>query len=116
MKPRIERVIEDLSSIQRDLNSLLIAEVHAPDGASAAPGDMERLKDMRQVLDQVRHFLWFYLRITGGDGQASQSARELLCSPQPDVARRAEKLLESLGSMSQFLVLNQDPSGNRKPN
>lgn len=116
MKPRIERVIEDLSSIQRDLNSLLMAEVHAPGGASVQPGDMERLKDMRQVLDQVRHFVWFYLRLTGADGQASQTARELLCSPQPDVARRAEKLLESLGSMSQLLLLSQDPAGNRKPN
>jgi hypothetical protein len=69
---RIMRVTEDLRAIQRELNC----------AAMQAPGDPELMEAMSQLpelesidvlksaLDQMRHFLWFYVQVMTSGAEA----------------------------------------------
>lgn len=71
---RILRVTEDLRSIQRELNC----------AAMQAPGDPELMETLTQLpelesldvlksaLDQMRHFLWFYLQVMTSESEAEE--------------------------------------------
>jgi hypothetical protein len=77
---RILRVTEDLRVIQRELNC----------AAMEAPGDpelmellnelpeLESLEVLKSALDQMRHFLWFYVQVmTDGSEDGDQLRRSL---------------------------------------
>ncbi|HZP17109.1 MAG TPA: hypothetical protein VFB00_04030 [Terriglobales bacterium] len=71
---RILRVTEDLRAIQRELNC----------AAMQAPGDpelmevltrlpeMESLEVLKSALDQMRHFLWFYVQVMTSDAEPEE--------------------------------------------
>jgi hypothetical protein len=75
---RILRVTEDLRAIQRELNCAAMQ-------ASADPELMESLNDfnekesieaLKSALDQMRHFLWFYMEIIGSDSELGDRLRQ----------------------------------------
>ncbi len=103
---RILRVTEDLRIIQRELNC----------AAMEAPGDPELMEVLNQIpelesldvlksaLDQMRHFLWFYLQVmTDGseDGdQLRQSIRQnisedVVLSPRVSAAQKFRQASEA---------------------
>jgi len=117
---RILRVTEDLRIIQRELNCAVME----------APGDpelmemlnqlpeLESLEVLKQALDQMRHFLWFYTQVmTNGseDGDPLQNIRQSLtedASLSPRVAA-AQKFKQ----MSDAALLQYFNDGKaRKPN
>ncbi len=77
---RILRVTEDLRVIQRELNC----------AAMEAPGDpelMEALSDLPEIesievlksaLDQMRHFLWFYMQVMTKESDGGETLRQSL--------------------------------------
>lgn len=75
---RILRVTEDLRFIQQELNC----------AAMQAPGDPELMESLNSVpevdslhvlksaLDQMRHFLWFYMQVIADDSEGAEMLRE----------------------------------------
>jgi hypothetical protein len=78
---RILRVTEDLRVIQRELNC----------AAMEAPGDpelmemlselpeLESLQVLKSALDQMRHFLWFYMQVMTNDSEDGEKLRQTIC-------------------------------------
>src|SRR5205085_12620584 len=77
---RIERAVQDLASLQRDLNQLLLdgAAVEGAPLKFATAVDAGSLRELKGVVDQVRHFLWFYLQAVNGGTEASRRTLQLL--------------------------------------
>jgi len=60
---RILRVTDDLRVIQRELNCAAMQAPTDPElmEALSAPPEMESMQVLKSALDQMRHFLWFYM-------------------------------------------------------
>ena len=83
---RILRVTEDLRVIQRELNC----------AAMEAPGDPELMEMLNQVpelesldvlksaLDQMRHFLWFYLQVMTDGSEDADQIRQTIRQTVPE--------------------------------
>ena len=118
---RIARVTEDLRGIQQALNC----------AAMQAPGDpelmeslcqlpeMESLHVLKAALDQMRHFLWFYIQVmTNESAEGEQLRQSIQPAPAPEdvaVSPRiaAEKFrLAADAALMQFLSDGKA----RKPN
>ena len=77
---RILRVTEDLRAIQRELNC----------AAMEAPGDpelmemlsevpeLESLQVLKSALDQMRHFLWFYMQVMTNESEEGEKLRQTI--------------------------------------
>src|SRR5207249_7018140 len=62
---RIVRMTEDLRAIQRELNCAAMQAPTDPElmeALSQLP-EMEPLRVLKSALDQLRHFLWFYIQL-----------------------------------------------------
>jgi len=83
---RILRVTEDLRAIQRELNC----------AAMEAPGDpelmesltqleeLESIQTLKSALDQMRHFLWFYMQVIGNESEMGEKLRQTLLQKPSD--------------------------------
>src|SRR5690348_17598560 len=90
---RILRVTEDLRAIQKELNC----------AAMQAPGDpelmevltqlpeLESLDVLKSALDQMRHFLWFYVQVMTTDSDAPERPSQVAQKPLPKDASFIEK-------------------------
>jgi len=77
---RILRITEDLRVIQRELNC----------AAMEAPGDpelmemlsevpeLESLQVLKSALDQMRHFLWFYMQVMTNESEEGEKLRQTI--------------------------------------
>ena len=77
---RILRVTEDLRKIQRTLN---FAAMEAPSNPELMENlnrlpEMESLQILRSALDQMRHFLWFYVQIMTNESESGEHLRQLI--------------------------------------
>jgi len=77
---RILRVTEDLRVIQRELNC---AAMQAPTDselmeALSDPPEIETLQVLKSALDQMRHFLWFYMQVVTSDSEMGEKLRQSL--------------------------------------
>src|SRR6266849_5423795 len=78
MHVRILRVTEDLRAIQRELN---FAAMQAPgdpelmEALSELP-EMEALQVLKSALDQMRHFLWFYMQVMTNESEEGERLRQ----------------------------------------
>ena len=66
---RMMRVTEDLRVIQRELNCAAMQAPSDPElmeALSALP-ETEAIQVLCKVLDQMRHFLWFYSQVMSND-------------------------------------------------
>src|SRR5262249_62016625 len=69
---RMLRVTEDLRVIQRELNCAAMQAPSDPElmeALSQLP-EIESLELLRSALDQMRHFLWFYVQVMTTDPEA----------------------------------------------
>jgi hypothetical protein len=86
IQARILRVTEDLRAIQRKLN---FAAMEAPsdpellEALSQLP-EMEALQVLKSAVDQMRHFLWFYMQVMTNESEAGEKLRESLRQQQSE--------------------------------
>jgi hypothetical protein len=72
---RILRVTEDLRIIQRELNCAVMEAASDPELLEALNEvpEVESLQVLKSALDQMRHFLWFYIQVmTSESGDVNQ--------------------------------------------
>lgn len=118
---RILRVTEDLRAIQRELNC----------AAMEAPGDpelmetlsqlpeMDSLQMLKSALDQMRHFLWFYMQVMTNESEVGERIRQSIRQkPSEDVALTPEaSFLQKFKYAADTALLRFLSDGkNRKPN
>src|SRR5438445_12158964 len=75
---RIVRVTEDLRAIQRELNCAAMQAPTDPElmeSLSQLP-EMESLEVLKSAIDQMRHFLWFYMQVMTEDSDSGEALRQ----------------------------------------
>ncbi len=114
---RILRVTEDLRAIQRELNCAAMQAPNDPElmEALSDPPEMESLQVLKSALDQMRHFLWFYMQVMTSDSELGEKLRQSL---RQDPARQGpEGLDQQFQSASDAIMLRYlADSKYRKPN
>ncbi|MGO9862020.1 MAG: hypothetical protein ACLPLR_00290 [Terriglobales bacterium] len=77
---RILRVTDDLRVIQRELNYAAMQAPTDPElmEALADPPEMETIQVLKSALDQMRHFLWFYMQVVTSDSEMGEKFRQTL--------------------------------------
>src|SRR6267154_3151314 len=71
---RILRVTEDLRAIQKELNCAAMQAPSDPELMEALTQlpELESLDVLKSALDQMRHFLWFYVQVMTSDAEAEE--------------------------------------------
>src|ERR1022692_3150703 len=87
---RILRVTDDLRIIQSELNCAAMQAPTDPEllEVLSGPAQMESLNVLKSVLDQMRHFLWFYMQVVTSDPRARPMPSCSAISPIADSASR----------------------------
>ena len=75
---RVLRVTEDLRAIQRELNCAAMEAPGDPELMEALTQlpEMESLQVLKSSVDQMRHFLWFYMQVMNNETEAGEKLRE----------------------------------------
>lgn len=118
---RILRVTEDLRAIQRELNCAAMQASADPELMESLAGfnEMESIETLRSALDQMRHFLWFYMEIIGSDSELAEKLRTAVRqSPSADNAKPQEStVLDKIKSAADAAMMQYLSDGKvRKPN
>jgi hypothetical protein len=118
---RILRVTEDLRAIQQTLNCAAMQAPGDPElmEALCELPEIESLQVLRSALDQMRHFLWFYMQVMTNEseegdrlrqGFAPNSAEEGMVSPRVAAAEKFKRAADT--ALLQYLSDGKA----RKPN
>ena len=77
---RILRVTEDLRAIQRELNCAAMEAPNDPELMEALSDlpELEALEVLKSALDQMRHFLWFYVQVMTNDSEVGEKLRAMM--------------------------------------
>jgi len=112
---RILRVTEDLRVIQRELNCAAMQAPGDPELMEALTQlpELESIETLKSALDQMRHFLWFYIQVMTTDGEPNET------SPQTSPAKSstASSFIEKYNHLTDSALMRyfNDHKG-RKPN
>lgn len=117
---RIQRVTEDLRAIQQELNWAAIQVPANPEQREALSElvEAESLQALKSALDQMRHFLWFFIQVVSNESEFGEKLREVLRQRVAnDVAPGKTTFLEKLKmatdhALVRYLLENK----NQKPN
>jgi hypothetical protein len=113
---RILRVNDDLRVIQRELNCAAMQAPTDPElmeALSDAP-EMESIQVLKSSLDQMRHFLWFYMQVVTSDSEMGEKFRQTL---RQDVPVRSPELEQQFQSATDSIMLRYIADSKfRKPN
>jgi len=113
---RILRVTDDLRVIQSELNCSAMQAPTDPElmEALAEPANMESLHVLKSALDQMRHFLWFYMQVVTSDSEMGEKFRQTVRQdnivPTSDVDQHFQSATDAI--MLRYLA----DSRYRKPN
>jgi len=114
---RILRVTEDLRAIQQELNCAAMQAPTDPELMEALSDqpEMDTLQVLKSSLDQMRHFLWFYIQVMTNDSELGEKLRQSL---RQDAASRVQENFErQLQNASDSIMLRYlSDHKNRKPN
>jgi hypothetical protein len=113
---RILRITDDLRVIQRELNCAAMQAPSDPElmEALATPPEMESLQVLKSSLDQMRHFLWFYMQVVTSDSEMGEKFRQTLRQENPV---RAAELDQQFQSATDAIMLRYIADSKfRKPN
>lgn len=118
---RIARVTEDLRRIQQELNCAAMQAPSDPELMEAlnSLSETEPIETLRQALDQMRHFLWFYSQVMNNEPELGDKLRQAASSKSPsDTDPNAEKsFLDHLSRADELVLLHHMAnSKQRKPN
>jgi hypothetical protein len=84
---RMLRVTEDLRAIQQALNCAAMQAPSDPElmEALCQLPEIDSLHTLKSALDQMRHFLWFYMQVMTNESEDGDRLRETLREqPRPD--------------------------------
>jgi len=112
---RMLRVTEDLRVIQRELNCAAMQAPSDPELLEALTQlpEIESLELLRSALDQMRHFLWFYVQVMTSDSDAEEPRR----APAKTANANVGSFIEKYKSMTDAALLRHFADGKiRKPN
>ena len=118
---RMARVTEDLRAIQRQLNCAAMEAPTDPELLEALTQlpEMESLQILKSALDQMRHFLWFYMQVMTNESESGDKLRESIRQKVVgDVTLSAEaSLLKKCQAASDAELIRYLSDGKvRKPN
>ena len=118
---RILRVTEDLRAIQRELNCAAMEAPGNPELMEALTQlpEMESLQVLKSALDQMRHFLWFYMQVMTNNSESGDQLRQSIRQkPDNDPSRTTDaSLLNKFKSAADTALLQYLADGkSRKPN
>lgn len=108
---RILRVTEDLRAIQRELNCAAMQAPSDPELMELLTQlpELESLDVLKMALDQMRHFLWFYVQVMTSGAEAEER-------PRPAGAKKSA-LIENYNHATDAALLRYFADAkNRKPN
>jgi len=111
---RILRVTDDLRVIQRELNYAAMQAPTDPElmEALSDPPEIESMQVLKSALDQMRHFLWFYMQVVTSDSEMGEKFRQSL---RQDA--RASEVEQQFQSATDSIMLRYlADSKYRKPN
>jgi len=113
---RILRVTDDLRVIQRELNCAAMQAPTDPElmEALSAPPEMESMQVLKSALDQMRHFLWFYMQVVTSDSEMGEKFRQSL---RQEAALHTSEVEQQFQSATDSIMLRYlADSKYRKPN
>jgi hypothetical protein len=118
---RIARVTEDLRSIQQELNCAAMQAPSDPELMEAlnSLSETEPIDTLRQALDQMRHFLWFYSQVMDAEPELGDELRQ--AGPTKTATDEKSKLensfLDKLSRADELVLLrHMADTKQRKPN
>jgi len=119
---RIARVTEDLRTIQQELNCAAMQAPSDPELMEAlnSLSETEPIDTLRQALDQMRHFLWFYSQVMDTEPELGDRLRQ--AGPTKTATDEKSTLLEDsfLDRLSRadelVLLRHMAETKQRKPN
>jgi hypothetical protein len=112
---RILRVTEDLRAIQKELNYAAMQAPSDPELMEALTQlpELESLDVLKSALDQMRHFLWFYVQVMTTDSEGPERPNPSAQKPLPKDA----SFIEKFNHITDAALLRYFAEGkNRKPN
>jgi hypothetical protein len=114
---RILRVTEDLRAIQRELNCAAMQAPNDPElmEALSDPPEMETLHVLKSALDQMRHFLWFYMQVMTSGSEMGEKLRQNLRA-ETSLVPEAEKRQQMQSASDAIMLRYIADSKFRKPN
>ncbi len=110
------RVTDDLRIIQSELNCAAMQAPTDPEllETLSSSSQMESLNVLKSVVDQMRHFLWFYMQVVTSDSEMGEKLRQTLrleAPPRtPEIDQQFQSATDSI--MLRYLA----DSRGRKPN
>jgi len=113
---RILRVTDDLRVIQSELNCAAMQAPTDPEllEVLSEPTQMESLQMLKSVLDQMRHFLWFYMQVVTSDSEMGEKFRQSL---RLEPVANSPELEQQMQSANDAIMLRYlADSRGRKPN
>jgi hypothetical protein len=113
---RILRVTDDLRAIQSELNCAAMQAPTDPElmEALAEQPRMESIQMLKSALDQMRHFLWFYMQVVTSDSEMGEKFRQ---SVRQENAVQAPELDQQFQNATDAIMLRYlADSRFRKPN
>lgn len=112
--------MEDLCALQRGLHEALLDASGKTAELSQDPVDLGSLKDLKSAIDQMRHFLWFYIQAQSNPGASGERKMiELLrqaSRPADPTADPDDSFMEQLSSATEYAILHCPIPPDRKPN
>ncbi|MFY9646274.1 MAG: hypothetical protein WAK29_13910 [Terriglobales bacterium] len=113
---RILRVTDDLRMIQRELNCAAMQAPTDPElmEALADAPEMETIEMLKSSLDQMRHFLWFYMQVVNSDSEMGEKFRQTIRQDAPLQVPEMEQQFQSATDAIMLRYLAD--SKYRKPN
>lgn len=113
---RMLRVTEDLRAIQRELNCAAMQAPSDPElmeELTQLP-EIESLELLKSALDQMRHFLWFYVQVMTTGSEAEEKPQP---SPRKLQNPESSSIIEKYNSITEAVLLRHYAEAkNRKPN
>src|SRR6266404_2074699 len=115
---RILRVTEDLRAIQRELNCAAMQAPNDPElmEALSDPPEMESIQVLKSALDQMRHFLWFYMQVMTSGSEMGEKLRQTLRNDPGPIAPETEKQQHMQNASDAIMLRYLADSKFRKPN
>ena len=113
---RILRVTDDLRVIQSELNCAAMQAPTDPEllEALAESSQLESIHVLKSALDQMRHFLWFYMQVVTSDSEMGEKFRQTV---RQEATARAPELDQQFQSATDSIMLRYlAESRFRKPN
>jgi hypothetical protein len=116
---RIARVTEDLRTIQQELNCAAMQAPSDPELMEAlnSLSETEPIETLREALDQMRHFLWFYSEVMNNEPELGDKLRQAGQATTDDKPKGSSSFLDRLSRADELMLLHHlSEAKRRKPN